>query len=165
MPLGRRWVCFAPVLLAGALLLAAVRLVPRQEPPPLGRRGFDLPGAPAAAGACCWPPARSNDWNTAWAVGGWRLTTASALAALPQMVVFVTVERWSAAPPVRLRILRKTGRTGRPGRAALRRGLLRLQFVVTLYAQELRGWSSLRTALALVIMGCDAVPGPRSPRS
>ncbi|WP_409375141.1 hypothetical protein [Streptomyces justiciae] len=26
--------------------------------------------------------------------------------------------------------------------------------------QELRGWSSFRTALALVIMGCDAVLAP-----
>lgn len=34
------------------------------------------------------------------------------------------------------------------------------QFVVTLYLQELRGWSSVQTAIALVVMGCDAVLAP-----
>ncbi|MFD6326440.1 MFS transporter [Streptomyces sp. NPDC058442] len=34
------------------------------------------------------------------------------------------------------------------------------QFIVTLYLQELRGWSSLQTAIALIVMGCDAVLAP-----
>lgn len=34
------------------------------------------------------------------------------------------------------------------------------QFIVTLYLQELRGWSSLETALALLVMGSDAVLAP-----
>lgn len=34
------------------------------------------------------------------------------------------------------------------------------QFIVTPYLQELRGWSSLQTALALLVMGCDAVLAP-----
>jgi Na+/melibiose symporter-like transporter len=34
------------------------------------------------------------------------------------------------------------------------------QFIITLYLQELRGWSSLQTAIALIVMGCDAVLAP-----
>ncbi len=34
------------------------------------------------------------------------------------------------------------------------------QFIVTLYLQELRGWSSLEAAIALIVMGCDAVLAP-----
>jgi len=32
--------------------------------------------------------------------------------------------------------------------------------VVTLYLQELRGWSSLQTSIALIIMGCHAILAP-----
>ncbi|MFF0226034.1 hypothetical protein [Streptomyces sp. NPDC004629] len=42
---------FASVLLAAALLLAAVRLIPAQSAPPFRLRGFDLPGAVTAAAA------------------------------------------------------------------------------------------------------------------
>jgi Na+/melibiose symporter-like transporter len=34
------------------------------------------------------------------------------------------------------------------------------QFILTLYLQELRGWSALQTAVALIVMGCDAVLAP-----
>ncbi|MER6924626.1 MFS transporter, partial [Streptomyces spiralis] len=40
--LGWRWVFFAPVFLAGAILLSALRLVPAQARPEPARRGYDL---------------------------------------------------------------------------------------------------------------------------
>lgn len=35
-----------------------------------------------------------------------------------------------------------------------------LQFIATLYLQELRGWSSPQTATALIVIGCGAVLAP-----
>jgi Na+/melibiose symporter-like transporter len=71
------------------------------------------------------------------------------------------VERHSAAPLVRLGIFR-TGTVVRAGLGALLfvGAFFGFQFVLTLYLQELRGWSSLQTAVALVVMGCDAVLAP-----
>ncbi len=157
--LGWRWVFFAPVLLAAALLLAAVRLIPRQEAPSAARRGFDLPGALTAAGAMLL--AAYAVVRLEHGLDGWQLTTAAAFAAVLLAAVFVTVERRSAAPLVRLGILR-TGSVVRADLGALLfvGAFFGFQFVVTLYLQELRGWSSFQTAVALVIMGCDAVLAP-----
>lgn len=157
---GWRWVFFAPVLMAGALLVAAVRLIPRQqEAPPSAHRTFDLPGVFTAAGAMLL--AAYAVVRLEHGLDGWRLTAASALAALLLAAVFVAVERRTAAPLVRLGILRK-GPVVRADLGALLfvGAFMGFQFVVTLYLQELRGWSSLQTAVALVIMGCDVVLAP-----
>ncbi len=37
-------------------------------------------------------------------------------------------------------------------------GFFGFQFIVVLYLQELRGWSSLQTSFALIVIGVDAVP-------
>jgi predicted MFS family arabinose efflux permease len=158
--LGWRWVFFAPVLMAAALLLAAVRLIPRQqEVPAPARRTFDLPGALTAAGAMLL--AAYAVVRLEHGLDGWQLTGASALAALLLAAVFVAVERRTDAPLVRLGILRK-GPVVRADLGALLfvGAFFGFQFMVTLYLQELRGWSSLQTAIALVIMGCDAVLAP-----
>lgn len=157
--LGWRWVFFAPVLLAGALLVAAVRLIPRQRVSHSGPRGFDLPGTITIAGAMLL--AAYTVVRLEHGLDGWPLTTASALAALLLAAVFVAVERRCTSPLVRLGILR-TGSMVRADLGALLfvGAFFGFQFVVTLYLQELRGWSSLQTAIALVIMGCDAVLAP-----
>ncbi|ANS67203.1 transmembrane efflux protein [Streptomyces lincolnensis] len=154
-----RWVFFAPVLLAGALLLAAVRVVPRQEAPPFTRRGFDLPGAITAAGAMLL--AAYAVVRLEHGLHDWPLTLAAGLVALLLLAAFLAVERRSAAPLVRLGILR-TGSVVRADLGALLflGAFFGFQFVVTLYLQELRGWSAVQTAIALVIMGCDAVLAP-----
>ncbi|MDN3024741.1 MFS transporter [Streptomyces sp. S.PB5] len=159
--LGWRWVFFAPVLMAAALLAAAVRLIPHQDGQlaHTGLRGFDLPGAITVAGAMLL--AAYTVVRLEHDLDDWPLTAASALAALVLAVLFVAVERRCPNPLVRLGILRE----GPVARANL--GMLLFvgaffgfQFVVTLYLQELRGWSALQTAIALVIMGCDAVLAP-----
>ncbi|GAB2877223.1 MFS transporter [Streptomyces deserti] len=157
--LGWRWVFFAPVLLAAALLLAAWRLIPRQDTPAFDRRGFDLPGAITAAGAMLL--AAFAVVRLEHGLHGWPLTALSVLAALLLATAFVAVERRSAAPLVRLGILREGAVVRADVGALLFVGaFFGFQFVVTLYLQELRGWSSLETALALVVMGCDAVLAP-----
>ncbi|MCW8097415.1 MFS transporter [Streptomyces tauricus] len=199
--LGWRWVFFAPVLLAGALLLAAVRLIPAQpndtraprteqsrtgqsrtvesrsgeprsteartgEPrdPGKGRphrrtEGFDLLGAVTAAGAMLL--AAYAVIRLEHGLDGWWLTATTAAAATALLVVFVAVERRTATPLVRLGIFRE-GSVVRAGLGALLfvGAFFGFQFVLTLYLQELRGWSSLQTAIALVALGCDAILAP-----
>ncbi|MDH6440790.1 MFS family permease [Streptomyces sp. SAI-144] len=157
--LGWRWVFFAPVLMAAALLLAAFLLIPRRPVPTPTGHGFDLLGALTAAGAmllAAYTVVRLEHGLDAW----WS-TTASGLGALLLGAAFVGVERRAANPLVRLGILR-TGPVVRADLGALLfvGAFFGFQFVVTLYLQELRGWSSVQTAIALVIMGCDAVLAP-----
>ncbi|MCX4558644.1 MFS transporter [Streptomyces phaeochromogenes] len=167
--LGWRWVFFAPVLLAGALLVAAVRLIPAmpltEEPeknPGRPRRrteGFDILGATTAAAAMLL--AAYAVIRLEHGLDGWQLTVGAALAATTLLVVFVAVERRTPTPLVRLGILR-TGSVVRADLGALLfvGAFFGFQFVLTLYLQELRGWSSLQTAIALVVLGCDAILAP-----
>ena len=177
--LGWRWVFFAPVLLAGALLMAAIRLIPHQprteepenaepgskEPeksPGRPRRrteGFDLLGATTAAAAMLL--AAYAVIRLEHGLDGWQLTVGTAAAATTLLVVFVAVERRTPTPLVRLGILR-TGSVVRADLGALLfvGAFFGFQFVLTLYLQELRGWSSLQTAIALVVLGCDAILAP-----
>ncbi|MFI1396274.1 MFS transporter [Streptomyces sp. NPDC020681] len=156
--LGWRWVFFAPVLLAGVILLAAVRLIP-SEKPPVRKGGFDLAGAATAAGAMLL---------LAYAIvrlehgpEGWGTTVAAGAGGLLLVALFTVIERRSASPLVRLGILRRTSMVRADLGALLFVGsFMGFQFVVTLYLQELRGWSSLETALALLIVGSDAVLAP-----
>ncbi|WP_232107869.1 MULTISPECIES: MFS transporter [Streptomyces] len=157
--IGWRWVFFAPVVLAGALLVAAVRLVPAAGPVGRDGRGFDLLGAVTAAGAMLL--AAYTVVRLEHGLHDWPLTAVAGLAALALGAAFVVVERRAAAPLVRLGILRN-GSVVRADLGALLfvGAFFGFQFVVTLYLQELRGWSSLQTAIALVVMGCDAVLAP-----
>lgn len=94
-----RWVFFAPVLLAGALLAAAVRLIPVQEGRPQPRtteRRFDLTGAVTAAGAMLL--AAYTVLRLEHGLHEWQLTAAAALAALLLATTFVVVERRAATP-------------------------------------------------------------------
>ncbi|MFD8936326.1 MFS transporter [Streptomyces sp. NPDC059578] len=158
--LGWRWVFFAPVLFAAALLAAALWLVPVDPPrPPRGTGSFDVFGAVTAAGAMLL---------TAYGVvrfehgfHGWPLTVAVLAVGALSAVVFVRVERRAARPLVRLGIFRRAAMVRADLGALLFVGsFFGFQFVLTLYLQELRGWSTLQTAFALIAMGVDAVLAP-----
>ncbi|MGI5467396.1 MFS transporter [Streptomyces sp. CA-132043] len=156
---GWRWVFFAPVFLAGALLLAALRLVPPERRPAPAPHGFDLAGAACAAAAMLL-----------FAYGIIRLehrtqglgpTLMAPAAGLVLVAAFVLIERRAKAPLVRLAIFRKAAMVRADLAALLFLGaFFGFQFLLTLYLQELRGWSSLQTAFALIAMGCDAVLAP-----
>jgi hypothetical protein len=91
-----------------------------------------------------------------------RPVTAGVLAAgLALLALFVVVERRSATPLVRLGLLR-TGPAMRADVAALLflASFAGFQFLVTLYLQEVRGWSALQTGLAMLIVGVDTVLAP-----
>ncbi|MFF4383269.1 MFS transporter [Kitasatospora sp. NPDC001547] len=154
-----RWVFFAPVLLAGALLAAAVPLIPREAAPRRAGGRFDLAGAAAATGAMLLlvygvvrigePGARAG-------------TTAAVLAGgLALLAVFTVVERRSPAPLVRLGVLRSGPLLRANLGAVLFAGsFFGFQFTATLYLQDLRGWSPLQTGLALLAVGVDSVLAP-----
>ncbi|MFJ8429667.1 MFS transporter [Kitasatospora sp. NPDC094019] len=157
---GWRWVFFAPVLLAGGLLLAAVPLLPRDRAPARrpGER-FDLAGAVTVTGAMLLLVQAVVRLGEPGA--GAVPTVALFAAGAALLAAFVAIERRSATPLVRLGLLR-SGPLLRANVGALlfAASFFGFQFVVTLYLQDLRGWSPLQTGLALLAVGVDAVLAP-----
>jgi MFS family permease len=152
-----RWVFFAPVILATAILVAGARLIPRTRQSTPANGGFDLAGATTITAAMLLlvlTVVRAPDVHI-----GWTAATLAASAAL--LAAFVAVERRSAAPLVRLGLLRQ-GPLVRAniGAMALTGAFFGFQFVTVLYLQEQRGWSTMETGLALTVMGIDAVLAP-----
>lgn len=152
-----RWVFFAPVLVAAVILVAAVRLIPDSGRPARDGRGFDAAGAVAVtAGMLLVVLALVRAPEASWAG-----TLATLAAGGAVLAAFVAIERRSAAPLVRLGILR-SGPLVRANLGALLfvGSFVAFQFVAVLYLQELRGWSALETGLALLVVGIDAVLAP-----
>jgi len=154
-----RWVFFAPVIMASAVLVAALVLIPGDDRPHHHARGFDLAGAvtvTAAMMTLVFAVVRLEDPAGEWPWAAGILTVGVALIA-----AFVAIERRSASPLVRLGILR-SGPLVRANLGALLFGgsFFGFQFLVVLYLQELRGWSSLEAALALLAVGIDAILAP-----
>ncbi|MFF4430458.1 MFS transporter [Streptomyces sp. NPDC001513] len=153
-----RSVFFAPVALAALILPAALVLVPKSPRPRRapGQR-LDLAGGLLITSAVVLlvlgveRAAHAGTWATA----------ATVAAGLVLLGVFAAVERRAAEPLVRLGILRSG-----PLRRANAAGLLfagaffGFQFLVVLYLQELRGWSTLQTSFAMIVIGIDAVLSP-----
>ncbi|MBC6470474.1 MFS transporter [Actinomadura alba] len=153
-----RWVFFAPVILSAVILVLAVPLIPKDRPEHSGH-GFDMAGAITVTGAMLLlayavvrleHPAEGLGW-TLGAFG----------AALAFLAAFISVERRSAEPLVRLGILR-SGPLARANLGAMlfAGSFFGFQFLATLYLQELRGWTTLQTGLALLAIGIDAVLAP-----
>jgi EmrB/QacA subfamily drug resistance transporter len=146
--IGWRWVFFLPVPIALVTLLAAIRLVPRELQVVSRSRSFDLVGAVTLTGAMLllvYTVVEAPD--VGWGSARTLLSFAGVAAIL---AAFVAVERRAAVPLVRLGILRSSSLV----RANLAAMLLvgswfGFQFIVTLYLQQLRGWSPLETGLAI----------------
>lgn len=153
-----RWVFFAPAILSGVILVAGLALLGDTAAAP-AERVSDLPGAVTITGAMLllvYGVLRLEQGGVGW---GW---TAGAFAGgLTLLGVFAGIERRSAAPLVRLGIFR-SGPLVRANLAAVLfvGSFFGFFFLVTLYLQELRGWSTWQTALALLAAGIDAVMAP-----
>jgi MFS family permease len=164
---GWRWVFFAPVLLSATILLAAVPLLPddggTSGPHPsrlrVGAGRFDLPGALLVTAAMLL--LAYGVVGLERVADGWPRALAPIAGGLALLAGFVAVERRARAPLVRLGILR-SATVVRTGVSALLfiGAFAGFQFVVTLYLQELRGWSPLMTGLAMLVIGLDAVLSP-----
>ena len=154
-----RWVFFAPVVLSGLILVAATLLVEDRGRPARVPGGFDLPGAAALTTAMLLLV--HGAVRLEHPGKGWPLTVAVLGAGVGLLVAFVAIERRSPAPLVRLGILRHGPLRRANGAALLFAGsFFGFQFLATLYLQELRGWSTLETGLALLVLGVDAALAP-----
>jgi EmrB/QacA subfamily drug resistance transporter len=159
--IGWRWVFFLPVPVALITLLAAIRLVPQDVRVPRPSRSFDLAGATTLTAAMLLlvftvVEAPEAGWGSA-------RTLASFAIAAGIFALFVAIERRTAAPLVRLGILR-SGSLVQANLAAMMLvgGWFGFQFIATLYMQQLRGWSPLETGLAIFPGGLlVAVLAPR----
>ncbi|MFL5839490.1 MAG: MFS transporter [Thermoleophilaceae bacterium] len=149
--IGWRWVFFFPVPLALVTLLAATRLVPDDGRPE--RSGnFDLAGAVAVTAGMLLlvftlVEAPDAGWTSTRTLAGF----AGAAAIL---AAFVAHEQRASTPLVRLGILRSGSLVrANVGAMALIGGWFGFQFIVTLYLQQLRGWSALETGLSIFPAG------------
>jgi predicted MFS family arabinose efflux permease len=159
--IGWRWVFFLPVPVALATLIAATRLVPSDPPGVRGRRAFDLAGAlTLTAGMLLLVYTVVEAPDAGW---GSLRTLASFGAVAAILATFVTIERRTAMPLVRLGILRSASLVqANLGAMMLIGGWFGFQFIATLYMQQLRGWSPLETGLAIFPGGLlVAVLAPR----
>lgn len=157
--LGWRWVFFAPVVLSALILAAAIPLVRDGAVPERIRGGFDLLGAFSVTGAMLllvYGVVRLEHLGD-----GPVLTVAVFAAGLLLLALFVVNERRTPHPLVRLGILR-SGALVRTNVVALLfvGSFAGFQFLATLYFQELRGWSTVQTGLAMAVIGVDAVLAP-----
>jgi EmrB/QacA subfamily drug resistance transporter len=159
--IGWRWVFFLPVPVALATLIAGLRLVPADPRTTRPARSFDLAGAVTLTAAMLllvFTVVEAPD-------AGWgsMRTLASFAATAAILALFVTIERRTAAPLVRLGILRSGPLVqANLGAMMLIGGWFGFQFIATLYMQQLRGWSPLETGLAIFPGGfLVAVLAPR----
>jgi EmrB/QacA subfamily drug resistance transporter len=159
--IGWRWVFFFPVPLALATLIAAVLLVPDDGRPARAQHRFDVAGAVGiTAGMLLLVFSLVEAPEAGWASAQTLGTLAGAAVILS---AFVAHEQRTPAPLVRLGILRSSSLVrANLGAMALIGGWFGFQFIVTLYMQQLRGWSALETGLALFPGGLMvAVLSPR----
>lgn len=156
-----RYVFFVPVVVAAAILLAAIRLVPDTGRPEGGTRHFDIAGAVTlTAGMLLLVFGVVEAPEVGWGSGR---TIASLVGAVAILTSFVAIERRTRAPLVRLGILRSASllRTN-VGAMTLTGAYFSFQFIATLYMQDLRGWSALEAGLAIFPGGLTvAVLAPR----
>jgi EmrB/QacA subfamily drug resistance transporter len=150
--IGWRWVFFLPVPVALATLVGAAILVPKTGRLARRAQSFDVPGAVAMTGAMLLlvfsvVEAPSVGWLTDRTLG-------SFAGVIALFAAFVAQERRVAHPLVRLGILR-SGPLVRAnlGAMSLFGAWIGVQFVTTLYLQQLRGWSPLETGVAIFPAG------------
>jgi EmrB/QacA subfamily drug resistance transporter len=159
--IGWRWVFFLPVPVALLTLLAGIRLVPADSRVARASRSFDLAGAVTlTAGMLLLVFTVVEAPDAGW---GSIRTLASFAATAAILAGFVAIERRTAAPLVRLGILRSGPLVqANLGAMMLIGGWFGFQFIATLYMQQLRGWSPLETGLAIFPGGfLVAVLAPR----
>ncbi|MFC7217674.1 MFS transporter [Streptomyces polyrhachis] len=139
----------APIALAG--VVAGLKLIPR-SPRPEGRRHYDLPGAITVTAAMLTlvftvVEAPETGWGSA-------RTLLSFVLAAVLIAAFVAIELRAEQPLIRLGVLRSSSQVQvNVGAAAFMGAYIGFQFIVTLYLQQLLGWSALETALAFLPAG------------
>ncbi|TNM33703.1 MFS transporter [Streptomyces sedi] len=153
-----RWVLFLPALLAVVILALSVATIPRDgKPGP--RAALDLFGAlkaTAAAVLLVTAITRLEDPAEGTTTTGLLFVSGLALLAL-----FLVRQRSASAPLVPPRLLRAPGVLRADAAVLLfAAGFYAFQFLLTLYLQELLGWTPVQTGLAFVLMSLEVVIAP-----
>jgi MFS family permease len=148
---GWRWVFFLPAPVALIALIAGIKLVPTSERAPR-TGGFDAMGAVTITAAMLLLVyTLVNAPNAGW---GSMQTLVSFVGAAAFLAAFVWREQRTPTPLVRLGILRSAALVrANLAAMALFGSWIGFQFIATLYMQQLRGWSSLETGLAIFPAG------------
>ncbi|HST80485.1 MAG TPA: MFS transporter, partial [Kineosporiaceae bacterium] len=147
---GWRWTFLTPAPLAVAALIAGIALIPRDKPAAAG--GHDLVGALTLTTGmllAVYTVVSAPD-------RGWLdpITLGSAALATALLIGFVAAESRVRHPLIRLGILRvNTIVRANVSMIALFGSYLSFQFMMTLYLQNVLGWSPLKMALALLPAG------------
>jgi EmrB/QacA subfamily drug resistance transporter len=155
--LGWEWVFFINVPVGLGVLALCPALLPEGRAP-VRRRVYDLAGAVTITAALVLLVyAISEAPDAGWV--GWQ-TLGSIAAALALMATFVRIEARSAAPLVPLRIFRS--RTLAGGNLVLLTAGAALDgmlIIVTLYAQEVLGYSTAQFGLGVAVLTVMSVVG------
>jgi EmrB/QacA subfamily drug resistance transporter len=144
-----RWVMFVNVPIGLVVAALAARVLPRT-----GRRAgrFDLPGAiTATAGVAALVYGLSNAATTPNGVSHWgdAKVIASLTAAAVLLAAFAVIETRSTDPLLPFRVLRSRDRTGAYLiNLCVGTALLGMFFFLTLFIQDVWGYSALKTGLA-----------------
>jgi MFS family permease len=149
---GWRFTFLLPVPIAAAILLVGPRLLPKDPPHSVDRRGFDVAGAFAVtAGMLLLVRTVVRAPDVGW---GSASTLVSFAIAAALLAAFVAIERRAPQPLVRLGILRSASLVrANLGAMAVFGSYVGFQFVATLYMQTLLGWSALGMAFAFLPAG------------
>ncbi|MBM7775004.1 MFS family permease [Actinokineospora baliensis] len=153
---GWRWTFLTPVPIAIAALLVGIKLIPRDSARAEG--GHDIWGAVTLTGGMLLAvytvvTAPERGWLDP-------LTLVSAVVVVGLLTAFVLIENRIAHPLIRLGILR-VGTVVRANLSvvALMGSYISFQFIMTLYLQNVLGWSPMTLALALLPAGIVVVVG------
>src|SRR5262249_39598001 len=154
-----RWTLLLPAPVSAVILVAAARVVPRATAPDRRGRRFALPGAatvPAAMLLLVYAVVNAPQagWASARTLGSF-----AAVALL--LAAFVTIERRSRDPLVRLGIFRSATLTrANLGLMVLFGSYVAFQFLVTQYLQIMAGWAALATPPAVLPPGVRVALAP-----
>ncbi|MDN3025742.1 MFS transporter [Streptomyces sp. S.PB5] len=146
-----RYTMLLPAPVALIALLFGIKLLPRTEREQ-NTGGYDIPGAVLGTASMLLlvftvVEAPETGWGSA-------RTLLSFLAVIALLTAFVAVERRSPSPLIRLGVLRSGPQVrAQLGALTFLGSYIGFQFLVTLYMQQLLGWSALHTALAFLPAG------------
>lgn len=153
-----RWVFFAPVILSALILIVAPRLIV-DTAGKASRQSFDIPGAITLTAAMLL--SAYGVTRLEHPTDGVNMTLAVFAASALLWIAFFVIERRARNPLIRLGIFRTTGLVRANLTALLfASSFFGFQFLVSLYLQELMGWSPMATSLALLAIGVDAILAP-----
>ena len=153
--IGWEWIFYLNVPVSALILLVTPVFVTESRAPATGK-GFDIPGAAAITGAVGLLIYGLIDAESAgWSSGQ---TIALFIASAVLLLSFVAIERRSEAPLMPFSIFKLRSLTGaNVGGFALGASVFGMIFIITLYMQQVLGYSPIETGLGWLAMSVAAL--------